>query len=87
MRKPSCHAHEGLLQLVLVMIKHAESYAILPSNARHFSLCCVCVYVCCPMHLGVNKLTMYTIPCFLMKLHLEAAASVIYIFLLCLVAF
>ena len=66
---------------MLVLIKHAESYAILLSNARHFSLCsvCVCVCVCVSMHLGVNKLTVYTVPCFPMNLHLEAAASVIYI--------
>ena len=71
------------------MIKHAESFAILPSNARHFSLCsvcvcarvraCVCVCVCVSMHLGVKKFTVDTVPCFPVILHLEAAVSVIYI--------
>lgn len=64
------------------MIKHAESCAILPSNARHFSLCSVYVCVCFSMHLDVNQLTMYTIPCFPMIFHLEATASVINIFAL-----
>lgn len=42
-------------------------------------LCALCMCVCVSMHLGVNKLTMYTVPCFPVNLHLEAAASVIYI--------
>lgn len=40
-----------------------------------------CMCVCMFFHASrcVNQLTMYTVPCFPMNFHLEAAASVIYI--------
>lgn len=61
----------------LSMQNHTPSYSVM--HAIFLCALCVCMCVCVSMHLGVNKLTVYTVPCFPMNLHLEAAASVIYI--------